>query len=60
MIETNKKTNKQAQAGTSMRHLRGIRKGVTDGRMDGRTDGRMGGRTDGRMDGRTELLIEMR
>ena len=38
---------KQAQAGNSMRHLRDIRRGVTDGRTDGRMDGRTDGWTDG-------------
>ena len=38
-----------------MRHLRDIRKRVTDGRTDGQTDGRMDGWTDGWTDPLTEM-----
>ena len=44
--ECGREVFKQAQAGNSMRHLRDIRRGVTDGQTDA--------------DGRTDPLMEMR
>ena len=50
----NAKARKQAQAGNSIRHLRDIRRGVTDRRTDGRTDGRTDRPTDGPTDRPTD------